>query len=88
MKSLNALQVFLQSLPPDQFKKETLETEIKKFIESSGLKTGEVLWPLRVALSGLEASPGPFEIMDAFGVLPNGKEIILSRVNKASDKLF
>ena len=88
VKSLNALQVFLQSLPPDQFKKETLETEIKKFIESSGLKTGEVFWPLRVALSGLEASPGPFEIMDAFGVLPNGKEIILSRVNKASDKLF
>jgi nondiscriminating glutamyl-tRNA synthetase len=88
LKSLNALQVFLQSLTPDQFKKETLETEIKKFIETNGLKTGEVLWPLRVALSGLDASPGPFEIMDAFGVLPNGKEIVLSRVSKGLEKLF
>lgn len=88
LKSLNALQVFLQSLAVEQFKKETLETEIKKFIETNGLKTGEVLWPLRVALSGLEASPGPFEIMDAFGVLPNGKELVLARVSKALEKLF
>ena len=28
---------------------------------------GEVLWPLRVALSGLDASPGPLEILDALG---------------------
>lgn len=88
LKSLNAINGFLQTLPADQFKKDILETEIKKFIEANGLKTGEALWPLRVALSGLEASPGPFEIMDAFGVLPNGKEIVLSRVSKALEKLF
>ncbi|OHA08796.1 MAG: hypothetical protein A3B37_00380 [Candidatus Sungbacteria bacterium RIFCSPLOWO2_01_FULL_59_16] len=28
---------------------------------------GVLLWPLRVALSGRKASPGPFEIMDAMG---------------------
>lgn len=28
---------------------------------------GEVLWPLRVALSGLEASPGPLEILEVLG---------------------
>jgi glutamyl/glutaminyl-tRNA synthetase len=62
---------------------EPTESNIKKFIDDNELKTGEVLWPLRVALTGMEASPGPFEIMDAFMVLPNGKEIILNRVEKA-----
>ncbi|MBI2607622.1 MAG: glutamate--tRNA ligase [Candidatus Doudnabacteria bacterium] len=88
LKSLESLQVFLQSLPSNKFKKNNLEDQIKKFIQDRGLKTGEVLWPLRVALTGLEASPGPFEIMDVFGVLENGKEIILKRVNTAIEKLF
>ena len=88
LKNLEKLRELVQSLPKDVFQKENLEAEIKKFIESNELKTGEVLWPLRAALSGVEASPGPFEIMDAFGVLPNGKEIILQRISKASEKLF
>ncbi len=79
-ENLKKLYEFLQSNPTD-------EATIKKFIETNNLKNGEVLWPLRVALSGLEASPGPFEIMDAFQSLPNGKEIILSRIQKACDKL-
>ncbi len=81
LKNLNILQSHLQT-------GDFSETGIKKFIEASNLKTGEVLWPLRVALSGLEASPGPFEIMDTFAALPNGKEIILKRVSQASEKLF
>ena len=88
LKNLNVLQVFLESLSPNQFTKSELESESKKFIEAKQLKTGEVLWPLRVALSGLEASPGPFEIMDAFGSLPNGKEIILKRISRAAESLF
>jgi glutamyl/glutaminyl-tRNA synthetase len=28
---------------------------------------GDVLWPLRVALSGKEASPGPFDLLAALG---------------------
>ncbi|OGE73868.1 MAG: glutamate--tRNA ligase [Candidatus Doudnabacteria bacterium RIFCSPLOWO2_02_FULL_42_9] len=66
---------------------EVSEDSIKKFIEENNLKTGEVLWPLRVALTGMEASPGPFEIMDTFMVLPNGKELILNRINKAISSL-
>lgn len=88
MKNLESLQIFLQSLPAGKFRKEVLDAEIKKFIETSKLKTGEVLWPLRVALTGLKASPGPFEIMDAFGALPTGKELILKRINKAVESLF
>ncbi len=62
---------------------EMTEEAIKKFIETNNLKNGEVLWPLRVALSGLDASPGPFEIMDAFLALPDGKQTILNRIQKA-----
>jgi len=43
---------------------------------------GELLWPLRAALSGKEASAGPFEII---GVL--GKEETLRRLNIAIQKL-
>ncbi|MDP3729295.1 MAG: glutamate--tRNA ligase [bacterium] len=43
---------------------------------------GAVLWPLRVALSGKDKSPGPFEIMDVIGA----KET-LRRINAALQKL-
>ncbi|MEO8065684.1 MAG: glutamate--tRNA ligase [Candidatus Doudnabacteria bacterium] len=88
IKNLESLQTFLQTLPAKKFKRDILESETKKFIESEKLKTGEVLWPLRVALTGLEASPGPYEIMDAFSVLPDGKEQIIKRVSKAAEILF
>ncbi|OGF52426.1 glutamate--tRNA ligase [Candidatus Giovannonibacteria bacterium RIFCSPLOWO2_02_FULL_43_11b] len=39
---------------------------------------GEVLWPLRVALSGLKNSPGPFEIMEVLE-----KKESLARIKKA-----
>jgi len=41
-----------------------------------------VLWPLRVALSGKEKSPGPFEILEVLG-----KEEALTRITKAIGKL-
>lgn len=43
---------------------------------------GEVLWPLRVALSGQVASPGPLEIMEVLG-----KEETLKRLEIAIQKL-
>jgi glutamyl/glutaminyl-tRNA synthetase len=87
LKNLEILKTFLESLDQAKFNLKDSEVEIKKFIESGSLKTGEVLWPLRVALSGMEASPGPFEIIDAFSVLPNGKAIVVARVAKAIELL-
>ena len=55
---------------------EPLEPLVKK------LGTGEVLWPLRVALSGLKSSPGPHEIIEALG-----KEETLRRIGIAIMKL-
>lgn len=39
-----------------------IEEGLKAWIAAQGLQNGDVLWPLRVALTGLPASPGPFEI--------------------------
>jgi len=39
---------------------------------------GYLLWPLRVALTGKEASAGPFEIAEILG-----KEITLKRIKEA-----
>ncbi len=56
------LIVFLSDLPETQFTKETLEQKLMAWIDETKQGRGDVLWPLRVALTGLPNSPGPFEV--------------------------
>lgn len=46
---------------------ESIKTPILEAIASSGKKNGQVLWPLRIALSGEEFSPGAFELLFILG---------------------
>lgn len=46
---------------------------IETYAEEEG--RGEVLWPLRVALSGKEASPGPIEIMEVLGLAESQERV-------------
>lgn len=62
--------------------KANLEQSLIEFIKERGLTNGEVLWPLRVALTGQEKSPTPFEVAEILG-----KEKTLNRINKAIEKL-
>lgn len=48
----------------------------------SSVNKGEFFWPLRVCLSGKDASPPPFELAEIFG-----KEKTLSLIDKALNKL-
>lgn len=58
----------LQTLDDSVFARvELIESAIKEYISSKGLQNGNVLWPLRVALSGLEKSATPFELLWALG---------------------
>jgi nondiscriminating glutamyl-tRNA synthetase len=41
-----------------------LEETIKAFITELGTDNGSVLWPMRIALSGMQFSPSPFEIAE------------------------
>lgn len=54
--------------------------DIMPYAEQEG--RGEVLWPVRVALSGLKNSPNPFEIMSALG-----KEESIRRIEAAIQKI-
>jgi glutamyl-tRNA synthetase len=59
-----------------------IENTLKEFIARESLTNGEVLWPLRVALTGRKQSPGPFESAYILG-----KVRTLDRIDTALDKL-
>jgi glutamyl-tRNA synthetase len=69
----------IADIPEDKFTKEFLENEILGKISKDD--RGDILWPMRVALSGQKASPSPFEIMAALG-----KKESERRINSAIDK--
>lgn len=46
---------------------ETVETEWRARIEEAGIGAGELLWPIRAALTGEKASPGAFEVAVVLG---------------------
>lgn len=83
---LAALSQLLEKFSDSDFKKEILEEKIKNFIAQNNFDNGNVLWPLRTALTGLLASPGPFEILATL-FIGIGKEGILNRLKTAIAKL-
>jgi glutamyl/glutaminyl-tRNA synthetase len=92
--ALDKLEKILSKIKEGEFNKENLEniliTEAEKFAQE--LKRigelreepdrGYLLWPLRVALTGKEASAGPFEIAEILG-----KEKTIKRIKKAKELL-
>ncbi len=82
-KSAENLKLILQKisdLSESRFNKHELESLIMPVANEIG--RGEVLWPLRVSLSGKEKSPGPFDIMDILG-----KKETIRRVDIALGKI-
>jgi len=62
---LNKLTPRLSALP--EWNEESIEAEIRAFIEDQELKLGNVAQPLRAALCGTTTSPGIFEVVYALG---------------------
>ncbi len=79
---LDALKEILESLSEKEWSKEILEPKILEWIKQKEWGVGDVLWPMRVALSGQKNSPGPFEIADVLG-----KQRTLERIEKAIEML-
>lgn len=65
----------MEKIGEPDWKKEILE---KNLLEAAGDKRGDLLWPLRVALTGEQKSPSPFEVAWALG-----KEESLKRIKAA-----
>jgi glutamyl-tRNA synthetase len=73
---LAAVRALLAPIPETTFIYDAVKDAVWPYAEAEG--RGSVLWPLRVALSGLERSPDPFVIMEAVG-----KDETLARVDAA-----
>ena len=82
--SLEILQDLLPRLEQlEDYSLEGLKDFLGAYIEETGRKTGQVLWPLRIAVSGLANTPGgAYEIMEILG-----KEESLKRIRKGIELL-
>ncbi len=61
---------------------EEIQKTMLKLIEEVGVKNGQILWPVRAALTGMQFSPGAFEVIWVLG-----KSETENRINKALSKL-
>jgi glutamyl/glutaminyl-tRNA synthetase len=80
-QALDASYSILEAINDEDFNRINLQSKFYTFIESNSVyqgNRGRLLWPLRAALSGKQASPGPFEIAEILG-----KKETLKRVEKA-----
>ncbi len=83
LKQLHGVSDLMKGLGEEVFDSvELIEGAIKKYIKDNELQNGNVLWPLRVSLSGQPRSPSPFELAWIFG-----KDETLSRITHAIDQL-
>ncbi|MFA6486415.1 MAG: glutamate--tRNA ligase [Candidatus Magasanikbacteria bacterium] len=80
---LPKLNDFLNTFSVQDWNKLSLETKVGEWIKENNYSNGPVLWPLRVALSGQDKSPGPFEIAEVLG-----KDESLRRLEIALTKLI
>ena len=82
--SLTVLRELLPLLEAQEdYSLEGLKAMLSSFIEQSGRKTGQVLWPLRIAVSGLQSTPGgAYEIMEILG-----RDESLRRIRLGIEKL-
>jgi glutamyl/glutaminyl-tRNA synthetase len=80
ISNLKLVKEKIDGIFKEDFNKEGIEREIFPLADVWG--KGDILWPLRAALSGKRFSPGPVEIMEVLG-----KEKTLERLDKAIKKL-
>lgn len=83
----NSLTLLNEVLPvleaQNEFDNDSLFNTLKAFAEEKEYKTGFVMWPIRTAVSGKQATPGgATELMSVIG-----KEETISRIKKAIEKL-
>ena len=80
IKGLNSIYNELNKF--ERWECEKLDNKLKEITEKNNLAPGDTFWPIRIAVSGLEKSPSPAEILWILG-----KNESLNRINKAIDKL-
>lgn len=83
IKQLTDIKTFLSTIDDAKFGSvEEIDSTVREYITNNELSNGNVLWPLRVALSGAERSSSPFELLWALQ-----KDESLKRIEKAISHL-
>jgi len=83
VESKTALENSLLALENlDDWSEMKIQETLLAVIEKLGVKNGQILWPIRVALTGEKFSPGVWEVAAVLG-----KERSLARIQKGIDKL-
>ena len=77
---LEFLAEFLSVVPDENWTRETLEESLLEEIKHQGFGNSDTLWPMRVALSGLDKSPSPFEIAEVLGKMETVERLRLAIV--------
>lgn len=80
LDNLKTVETLLKGFSEKPFTKTEFEASLTDLAGERG--RGQVFWPLRVALSGQAASPGPLEMLEILG-----RNESLKRINKAITKL-
>jgi len=76
-RTLNALRLAETTLKGlKDVSLDATEVALRTAARDNDLKDGEILWSVRVALSGKEASPGVFELLEVFGKDESLKRIV------------
>jgi len=78
-QSLDKSEKILSKIKTEGWNKENIEKVLLSEAEKTGNR-GELLWPLRVALTGKEASASPFEIAEILG-----RDKTLKRIKEAKE---
>ena len=73
------MEKILSKIKTEGWKRESIEKALLSETEKTGDR-GQLLWPLRVALTGKEASAGPFEIAEILG-----RDKTLKRIKEAKE---
>ncbi len=72
----------LANLNEKMWEKPKIEAILAQIVKDKQLTNGEVFWPFRALLSGLERSPGPGELAEILG-----KKEVLKRIEQAIEKI-
>lgn len=79
--TLKALEEAYKVLSEESdYSRDSLDSLLRATATKLEIKAGQILWPIRAALSGLPASPGTFELLGFFG-----RDESLVRIKKAID---
>lgn len=81
-ENLKIIYKLLEKIPEENWTNDSIEEGIMNYLNAKELKVGEYLWPMRVALTGRKASPGPFDVAEVLG-----REESLNRIKQGANKL-